>query len=219
MQDREFRCCLPYWLGVPLHSSPNPCPVCHSPADEFGDVLFSAAQSAALGPTREASNVVPDSMSRPADILLPTWHDGRPAALDDIISPLQQSTIQAAFTPGHALLVGTQRKLTAHLQACRSVGVTFIPETLGGLGEDSINTIRAISQRVNSPYSSSSTDRFSGEATRVCGYTGNMHPPPLGGWHHLIIILTFIFYHMLYHMLLTCVLFLHTCVLLLYKVI
>ncbi len=51
--------------------------VCHPPADEFGDhqvgcggngdrhnavrdVLFIAAQSAALGPTREASNVVPD---------------------------------------------------------------------------------------------------------------------------------------------------------------
>ncbi len=100
------------------------------------DILFSATQSAALGPTRKASNVVPDSMSRPADILLPTWHGGRSAALDlHIISPLQQSTIhEAGFTPGHTLLVGTQRKLTAHLQACRSVGVTFIPmvaETLG----------------------------------------------------------------------------------------
>ncbi len=52
--------------------------------------------------------------TRPADILLPTWHGGRPAALDvHIISPLQQSTIhEAAYTPGHVLLVGTQRKLT-----------------------------------------------------------------------------------------------------------
>ena len=24
LQDREFRCCLQYWLGVPLHSSPTP---------------------------------------------------------------------------------------------------------------------------------------------------------------------------------------------------
>ncbi len=38
------------------------------------------------------THVVPDSMSRPADILLPTWHGGRPAALDvHIISPLRRS--------------------------------------------------------------------------------------------------------------------------------
>ena len=46
------------------------------------DVLFSAAQSA-------APNLVPGSSSRPADILLPNWGNGRSAALDvDVISPL-----------------------------------------------------------------------------------------------------------------------------------
>ena len=40
------------------------------------DALFAAAQSAALGPKREASGVVPDSNSRPADVYLPTWHHG-----------------------------------------------------------------------------------------------------------------------------------------------
>ncbi len=45
------------------------------------DVLFSAAQSAALGPTREASNVVPDSMSRPADILTFSYLPGTAAGL------------------------------------------------------------------------------------------------------------------------------------------
>ncbi len=72
----------------------------------------------------KSSNVVPDSMSGLAR--RPACCSRRAHALDvHIISPLQQNTIQeAAFTPGHALLVG---KLTAHLQACRSVGVTFIP--------------------------------------------------------------------------------------------
>ena len=160
LQDQEFRCCLRYCLGVPLHSTSYSCPECRSTADAYGDhqvgcggngdriarhnairnVLFSAAQSAALAPTREAPSLVPDSHSRPADILLPTWSHGCPAALDvHVISPLQQLTLhEAASTPGHALQVGVWRKLTLHLSACCSAGVDFIPvvaETLGGLAE------------------------------------------------------------------------------------
>ncbi len=37
LHDREFRCCLRYWLGVPLHSSSYPCPECHLTADAYGD--------------------------------------------------------------------------------------------------------------------------------------------------------------------------------------
>ena len=64
--DREFRSCLRYWLGVPLHSGTYTCPECLGSADPFGDhqvgcagigdriarhnairdVLFNAAQSA-----------------------------------------------------------------------------------------------------------------------------------------------------------------------------
>ena len=96
LQDQLFRCCLRYWLGVPLHSTPYSCPVCHGTADQFEDhqvgcggngdritghnairdVLFSAAQSAALAPIREAPNVIPNFHSRPADILLPTCMHG-----------------------------------------------------------------------------------------------------------------------------------------------
>ena len=80
LQDKEFRSCLRYWLGIPLHSAPFSCPECHRTADEFGyhqvgcagngdriarhnalrDVLFVAAQSAALAPSREASGIVLD---------------------------------------------------------------------------------------------------------------------------------------------------------------
>ena len=186
LQDQEFRCCLRYWLGVPLHSSPYSCPECHNTADPFGDhqvgcggngdritrhnairdVVFSAAQSAALAPSKEMPNLIPDSLSRPADVFLPTWSRGRPAALDiHVISPLQQQTMgEAASTPGHALQVGVQRKLASHLSACRSVGVEFIPfvmETLGGLAEDSIFILRslgkAIAQRVGSLDTSTDT--------------------------------------------------------------
>ena len=89
LHDQEFRCCLRYWLGVPLHSTSYSCPECRSTADSFGDhqvgcggngnrithhnairdVLFGAAQSAALAPSREMPNLVPNSLSRPADVL------------------------------------------------------------------------------------------------------------------------------------------------------
>ena len=118
------------------------------------DALFNAAQSAALAPTREAPGMVADSCSRPADILLPTWHRGRPAALDiHVISPFQALTLhEAAATPGHALNVGVQRKLAAHLADCRAVGVDFIPivmETLGGLAKDTISTVQSIGMAID----------------------------------------------------------------------
>ena len=170
---QEFRCCLRYWLGVPLHSSSYSCPECHGIADPHGDhqvgcdgngdrisrhnairdVLFSAAKSDALAPSREMP-YLPNSLSRPADILLPTWSRGRPAALDvHIISPLQQQIMgESASTPGHALQVGVHRKLTSHLSACHSAGVDFIPimaEALGGQASDAIATIKSIGKAIS----------------------------------------------------------------------
>ena len=144
--------------------------------------MFSAAQSAALSPARETNGLIPESMSRPADIFLPTWHGGRPAAVDvHVISPLQQSIVlESAFTPGHALHVGTQRKLAAHLQPCRSVGVTFIPlvvESLGGLSEDLIKTARDIGdfmdQRVNPSHARSSCTKHLFHRLAVALWRGN----------------------------------------------
>ena len=102
-------------------------------------MLFSAAQSAALAPAKykELPNLIADSLSLPADVCLPTWSRGLPAALDvHVISPLQQQSLgEAASIPGPALQVGVQRKLTTHLAECRSAGVDFVPivvEALGG---------------------------------------------------------------------------------------
>ncbi len=64
LQDREFRSCLCYWLGV---SDQFTCPECHGVADSFGttrwdvaavDVVFNAAQSAA---SKETPGLIPDS--------------------------------------------------------------------------------------------------------------------------------------------------------------
>ena len=113
------------------------------------DVLFTAAQTAALGPRKEAPGVVPNSSARPADILLPNWCRGRQAALDvAVISPLQQLTVsEAAVTSGHALDVCVRCKLSANLPSCRAAGVEYGPmvvEALGGWAPGSICTIRRI---------------------------------------------------------------------------
>ena len=161
-------------------------------------MLFTAAQSAALAPSKETSGLVPSSLLRPADILLPNWCQGRPAALDiHVISPLQQSTLaKAASTPGHALQVGTRHKLASNLSACRAVGAECIPlvaETLGGLSKDSIHTIRAIGRdiglRLSSPNPSISSKHLFGRVA-IALWRGNaslwLHrhptlPPSLDG--------------------------------------
>ena len=103
------------------------CPECGRNADTMGDhqvgcvgncdriarhnnirdVLFNAAQSAALGPRKEALGVVPNSSARSADILLHNWCGGRQAALDvTVISSLQQLTVsEAAVTPGYIIML------------------------------------------------------------------------------------------------------------------
>lgn len=169
LQDREFRFCLGYWLGLKLSESDSVCAVCRSKNDDYGDhqvgcggngdriyrhdairdTLFSAAQSAALAPRKEVPALIPDSRSRPADVFLPNWSRGRPAALDvTVISSLQQLTlVGASTTPGHALRIGEDRKMAAHADSCHEVGVVFTPlvvEALGGWSEQACHTISAI---------------------------------------------------------------------------
>ena len=169
LHDWEFRLCLQYWLGLQMVEEGAQCPICHAVADPLGDhqvgcggngdrihrhdsvrdALFSAAQTAALAPRKEVPSLIPGTSSRPADVYLPNWMRGQPAALDvHVISTLQQLTLkEAAVTQGYALSVGEERKRAAHSEACHAVGVTFIPmvvETLGGWVEEAALTVKII---------------------------------------------------------------------------
>ena len=169
LHDWEFRLCLQYWLGLQMVEEGARCSICQVLADPLGDhqvgcggngdrihrhdsvrdALFSAAQTAALAPRKEVPSLIPGTSSRPADVYLPNWRRGRPAALDvHIISTLQQLTLkEASVTQGHALSVGEERKRAAHAEACHAVGVTFIPmvvETLGGWSEEAALTVKNI---------------------------------------------------------------------------
>ena len=168
--DREFRVSLQYWLGLRMFEEEFTCPVCQRPADVFGDhqvgcggnsdriirhnaicdIVFSAAQSAALCPRKEVPSLIPGSCSRPADIFIPNWVRHQPTALDvTVISPLQQLTLSGVSSvAGHALQVVENRKRAAHAEHCRSAGVDFVPlvvEALGGSNEDMCSTILSIS--------------------------------------------------------------------------
>ena len=130
---------------------------------------FSAAQSAALSPWKEMPSLVPGSASRPADVFVPTWERGQPAAPDvTVVSTLQNQTVaEAASVSGYVLSVAKERKVAAHSEACQSAGVSFVPmvvETLGGWDEEAVRTITAIGrsqgQRLGIPPSDSTRHLF-----------------------------------------------------------
>ena len=105
--------------------------------DSLRDVIFAAAQSAALAPRKEVPALILGSCARPADVFLPQWEGGRPAALDvTVISTLQALTVaDAAVIQGSVLGVAEARKQALHAAACHQFGVSFSPlavEVLGG---------------------------------------------------------------------------------------
>ena len=58
----EFRCCLHYWFGVPLHSNSYPCPECGGSVDTFGITRLGVAAMAIESPattTSETSSLTP----------------------------------------------------------------------------------------------------------------------------------------------------------------
>ena len=215
--DREFRLCLQYWLGLRMFGEGARCSICQALADPFGDhhvgcggngdrihrhnsvrdAVFSAAQSAALAPRKGVPSLIPGTQSRPADIFLPSWKRGQPAALDvTVISTLQQLTLQgAAEFQGYALSVGEERKMAAHASSCRAVGVSFVPlvvESLGGWSKGAADTLssigRLLGQRLGSPPAETTRHLF--QRCSISLWRGNatlwlrrlpVHPPTIDG--------------------------------------
>ena len=90
-----------------------------------------------------------NSSARPADVFLPSWKDGSPAALDvTVISPMQQLTLaESAVTQGHALKVAADRKIAVHGPRCQQAGIQFFPlpvETLGGWSTGAASVLKEI---------------------------------------------------------------------------
>ena len=145
------------------------CPVCHVVAGPFGDhhvgcggnadriarhnalrdAIFSAAQSAALAPRREVSSLIPSSQNRPADVYLPSWKGGRPAA-----------TIQGAaiYLPRSRSFGWRGKKIGSPcgcLPSCWSLLHPFSCRDPGGMSASFVSTLvclgRLLGQRLGIP--------------------------------------------------------------------
>ena len=115
------------------------------------DHVYSMAASAVLNPVKEGRFILLGDDRRPADIYLPSWAEGRDAALDvTVINLLQSATVaEAAETPGHSLTVAFERKMRGAADDCARQGVAFIPlafESLGGWHTTAELQVRRLAQ-------------------------------------------------------------------------
>ena len=90
---------------------------------------------------------------------LPSHLDEGSAVDVTVISTLQLTLVRAASTPGLSLRVREERKMAAHAEFCRAVGVLFVPlvvESMGGWSDEAIHPIvRLQGQRLGIPQSES----------------------------------------------------------------
>ena len=105
--------------------------------DRIRDNIFKEAQHASLNPTKEMPGLVPNSQSRPADVFIANWIDGRKMAFDiSVVSPTQDAILhRAADSAAAAIEMRKSTKYRAHFDNCRAEGITFQPlvvETFGG---------------------------------------------------------------------------------------
>eukprot|EP00731_Ephydatia_muelleri_P002290 Em0001g2290a len=127
LEPAEFQVALKWWLGIPVVQGQS-CPHCPSCVlDDFGhhsltckhggdvvsqhnklrDVFYDFCQRACLGPRLEMGcGAGSDSQSHPADVLVPNWDLGKPAAFDlSVTSTLQSSALlEASVMAGSAAL-------------------------------------------------------------------------------------------------------------------
>ena len=95
--------------------------------------------------------LIPTSQSRPADVFVENWIDGRKMAFDiSVVSPTQEAILhQAAVSAGAAIEMRKATKIRTHHNNCRGQGVTFQPlvvETFGGWDKDATKYLKEIAR-------------------------------------------------------------------------
>ena len=100
------------------------------------------------------SNLTSDhDHSRPADILLPNWALGKPAAFDiSVTSPLNPKILSVAgLSAGAAALSTEERKHTENDPKCNALGWCCIPlvaESYGAWGKEAIDSFKMLASRL-----------------------------------------------------------------------
>ena len=122
--------------------------------------IFRRAAAAGLNPELEKARVLlpprpganqAQARRRPADVYLPSWVAGAPAALDfAVTSPARQDIVAQAAETALAAATAYSDKKREHLNTealCREAGVTFVPmvvETTGAWAPEAMKVLRRI---------------------------------------------------------------------------
>ena len=167
---KEWQSLLRFRTGVPLFESNSSCQGCGSPLDPFGDhalccasnglyrrhnrvrdALFSATQDAGWRPALEMQ--LPGQGSRPADVLLQSYHSC-PVAVDVVVThPLRLSAEPAMRgVPSATATQAEAAKNAAQLTSCEAAGWEFIPfgvEATGALGKQAAKLLRELHRKLS----------------------------------------------------------------------
>ena len=127
------------------------------------NAVYRSAAAAGCCPDLERSGLLPPrpddpagnaNLRRPADVYIPTWEGGSPAAFDLAITSPQRIEVvaTAARTAGAAAVQyeETKRTFLNTAEICATQGIQFLPlvaETSGGWGPTGLKTISKLAKR------------------------------------------------------------------------
>ena len=177
LEPNEMSAALKWWLGLPLNGASCMCPFHPTiPLDPHGhhaltcgkngdvvnrhnrlrDVLFESCSRALLRPQLERGATLGETspQSRPADVLIPGWSLGQPAAVDVTVAhPLNHEFLNgASATTVHVLAAAEERKRRANSEKCRELGWVCLPFAMtayGGLGDEATRLISRLTCRLS----------------------------------------------------------------------
>ena len=118
------------------------------------DCLAQYCRRALLNTTMEAGAGLDTRQTRPADILLPAWILGAPAARDlTVVHPLNTKHLTGASTDAGsaALASAAERKHAENEEKCRELGWTCVPVAVtifGGWSEEADALISRVCERL-----------------------------------------------------------------------
>jgi hypothetical protein len=171
----DYRLGLKWLLGLPLADTPTICAGCQAPVDVHGDhdlccirnnfanrhnavqdALFNILSTNGQSVQREVPVPnQPDSSLRPADLLLATWQDGKPTAVDITVAHGWQAAERLATRERWRTFLKRKEaaKHTKYDTPCRNGGWSFATlamGTWGGLGPESAKLLTRIIKRTTS---------------------------------------------------------------------
>ena len=109
--------------------------------------------------------LVPGSLSRPADVFIPTWTNGKKLAFDiSVVSPTQDAILhRAAKFPAAAIEMRKASKNHQHFDHCRAQGIAFCPivvETFGGWDSEALKLLKDLARQGARRWGKTNTDEI-----------------------------------------------------------